>query len=80
MTLKEIFARTSVDRVVLARDDAWWTIHTLFKCSLPFLAARTGGWHHTSVMVGIRRHQRRMDGLPCDFRWRALTQENENEA
>jgi hypothetical protein len=54
--------------VCLARHEAFFRLHTERGMSLPQIGRMLGGFDHTSVLYGVRRHQARMGGLVLDKR------------
>jgi hypothetical protein len=45
-----------------ARDLVWWELHRMLPgASFPTLARETNARSHATIIVGIRRHQKRLD-------------------
>lgn len=53
-------------RAAKARHKIWHSIHERFGTAKHYLGDKFG-FHHTSVMHGIRAHQRRMSGTSSDL-------------
>lgn len=46
--------------IILARHETFWTLRRQTTMSLPDIARRMGGYDHTTVLHGIRKHEQRM--------------------
>ena len=65
---------TPVERILGRRQDpaecrarhmAWWLLREGLDWSLPRIAKAVGRPEHTTIMSGVRRHQRRMNDDPA---------------
>lgn len=61
LTWREFTSRRRNKAIVRARHHAMWEMHVNTSLSLPHIAKILGGFDHTSVLWGIRQHQKRMD-------------------
>lgn len=65
VTLDELCGRGRTQSVSRARQEIWWRLrHHPERCYSLVDIARIFGRHHTSVMVGIEAHRRRLDAPP----------------
>jgi hypothetical protein len=56
----EIKSRRHEHRIVLARHEAFWRCRNETFFSLPQIGRAFGGFDHTTVLNGCRRHEKRM--------------------
>lgn len=61
LTFREMLSKRRAVRLVRARQHAMWEIKEHANLSLPQIGIILGGLDHTTVLYGIRRHQRRID-------------------
>lgn len=51
------FVRGYADRrYVACRHEVWWTIRERFGASYPDIGRRTGGFHHSTVLIAVRAY------------------------
>ena len=60
MTFERVMVDSKVDKLVHCRHEIWWWLHRLRGTSLPEIGRRFGGFHHTTVLHGVRKHEERM--------------------
>lgn len=58
---KELFQGFKDESIVPCRHEVWWTLRNTFGSSYPQIGQRMGGYHHTSILHGVRKHQERLD-------------------
>jgi len=56
----EIFTKQRARRYSWARQEAMWRLAKEVTASLPEIGRALGGFDHTTVLHGIRRHEARM--------------------
>lgn len=47
------------------RQELMWRLRREARLSYPAIGRRLGGRHHTTVLHGVRAHQRGLDALPA---------------
>lgn len=57
---RDLLAGWKADKVVACRQELWAVLRATTKASLATIGRRTGGFHHTTVMHGIRMHAARL--------------------
>ncbi len=57
----DFVGRSRVQRIVFARQEVMWRFKHELGWSLPEIGRRLGGRDHTTVLHGVRQHQRRID-------------------
>lgn len=58
----EILSRTRRTPIVAARHEAMWRMRAETTLSLPEIGKRLGGFDHTTVLHGVRKHEAAMRG------------------
>lgn len=61
VTLMEIRSHRRARKITTARQEAYYLINQSTLLSLPKIGRLMGGFDHTSVLHGIRKHQERID-------------------
>ena len=57
----EFTSRRRWKHLTKARQHAMWEIYRLTQLSLPEIARLLGGFDHTTILYGIRKHQKRIE-------------------
>ena len=60
LTVQEILTRTRKRRIAHARQEAMWELRQRTRLSLPQIAERLNLKDHTTVLWGVRAHERRL--------------------
>jgi hypothetical protein len=60
VSVTELFSNRRTHAIVLLRHELFWTLREQTTLSLPQIGRAMGGRDHTTVLHGIRRHERRM--------------------
>lgn len=61
ISVRELLGRGRHKHVAWPRQEAMWRIRQTGRYSLPQIGAFLGGRDHTTILKGIRAHERRMD-------------------
>jgi len=60
LTYREMLARRRARKIAWARQEAMWRCARETTESLPNIGRALGGYDHTTVLYGVRRHEERM--------------------
>ena len=63
VSVKELLGRGRRPYVAWPRQEAMWRIRQTGRYSLPQIGAFLGGRNHTTVIRGVRAHERRMSAV-----------------
>jgi chromosomal replication initiation ATPase DnaA len=53
---RDLFSGSRAREIRACRFDIWWVLHRQMGFSLNRIGDRLGGYHHATVLNGVRRH------------------------
>ncbi|GLK78019.1 hypothetical protein GCM10008171_32730 [Methylopila jiangsuensis] len=61
LTRAELMSERRFKHITMARQEAYWWLSKLTGWSLPRIGRLMGGFDHTTILHGVRKHQARID-------------------